>query len=323
MIQFLFRRLLTLLFTLLAASLVIFLVLDVLPGNVAEVLMGPDADPAAVEELARQLGLHLPAWQRYAGWLGGLFTGELGESMVYGVPVADLLAERMALTVPLALLAMTLTVVLALVVGVQAALHQGRWPDTLMMGLGQLGVAMPSFWLAMLLVLVFSVWLGWLPSGGFEGWQPPDGGGWLSGLWQGMQALLLPALALACVQAAILARFVRAAVLDVRSEAFVRTATAKGLAPRQVLWAHVFRNALIPVLTVAGMQFADLMAGAVVIENVFSLPGLGRLLFQSIANRDLIVVRNGVLLLVAMVMVLNFLIDVLYALVDPRMRSRR
>lgn len=322
MSHFLLRRGLTLLLTLLAASAVIFMVLEVLPGDVAQVMMGPDADPEAVRALAAQLGLDRPAWQRYGEWLLGLLQGELGESQVYGSPVLGLLHERLALTVPLAALAMTLTVLLALGVGVYAALHHRRWADTGLMALAQVGVAMPSFWLAMLLILVFSVWLNWVPAGGFDGWQPDLDGSWWQGLLAGLRALLLPALSLAAVQAAILARFVRSSMLDVQGEAYVRTARAKGLPPRQVLWRHVFRNALIPVLTMAGMQFAELMAGAVVVENVFSLPGLGRLLFQSIANRDLVVVRNCVLLLVGMVVVLNFIVDVLYVLVDPRLRAR-
>lgn len=319
---FLLRRAAALVLTLLAASVVIFLVLEVLPGNVAEVMMGPDADPEAVQALATQLGLDRPAWQRYVEWVLGLLTGQMGESHVYGSPVADLMLERLSLTVPLALLAMGLTVMLALGVGVYAALHHRRWADTGLMALAQLGVAMPSFWLAMLLILVFSVWLGWMPAGGFDGWASDLDAPWWPGVLNGLRALLLPALALAGVQAAILARFVRSSVLEVQGEVFVRTARAKGLPPSRILWRHVFRNALIPVLTVAGMQFAELMAGAVVIENVFSLPGLGRLLFQSIANRDLIVVRNCVLLLVAMVVVLNFLVDVVYAMIDPRLRAR-
>ncbi|MDO4905807.1 MAG: ABC transporter permease [Lautropia sp.] len=322
MSHFLIRRALALLLTLLAASAVIFMVLEVLPGNVAQVMMGPDADPEAVRTLASQLGLDRPAWQRYVEWLLGLMRGELGDSQVYGSPVLDLLQERMALTVPLALLAMVVTIVLALGVGVYAALHHRRWADTALMALAQIAVAMPSFWLAMLLILVFSVWLNWVPAGGFDGWQPDLDGSWWQGMLNGLRALLLPALALAGVQTAILARFVRSSMLEVQGEAFVRTARAKGLSSRQILWRHVFRNALIPVMTVAGMQFAELMAGAVVIENVFSLPGLGRLLFQSIANRDLIVVRNCVLLLVAMVVVLNFIVDVFYALIDPRLRAR-
>lgn len=312
--RFWLGRCLGVLLTLLAASAVIFAVLDVLPGNVAQVMLGPDADPAAVRALEVQLGLDAPAWQRYGQWLAGLLHGELGVSQAYGVPVAGLLIERLTLTLPLTVLAMALAGLMALAAGVFAALHHRRWGDMGVMALSQLGMAPPGFWLGMLLVVVFAVWLGWLPSGGFEGW----GGG----LWQGLKFLLLPALALACVQGAILARFVRSSLLEVQGEAFVRTALAKGLNRRQALVRHVFRNASVPVLTVAGMQFAELLSGAVVIENVFSLPGLGRLLFQGIANRDLLVVRNGVLLLVTMVVLINFVVDALSVLIDPRLRRR-
>ena len=350
-LRFWLGRCLGLVGVLLAASAVIFAVLDILPGNVAQVMLGPDADPAAVHALEVQLGLDAPAWQRYLQWLGGLLHGDLGTSQAYGVPVTGLLAERLTLTLPLTVLAMALATVMALVAGVFAALHHRRWGDVGVMTLTQLGMATPGFWLGMLLIVVFAVWLGWLPSGGFEGWSVAaggadggsvagageaagggaayagaahagTGGGWLAGLWHGLQFLLLPALALACVQGAILARFVRASLLEVQGEAFTRTALAKGLNHRQVLWRHVARNAAVPVLTVAGMQFAELLSGAVVIENVFSLPGLGRLMAQSIANRDLLVVRNGVLLLVAMVVVINFIVDALAVLIDPRLRGR-
>ena len=337
-LRFWLGRCLGLLGMLLAASAVIFAVLDVLPGNVAQVMLGPDADPAAVRALEVQLGLDAPAWQRYLQWLGGLLHGDLGTSQAYGVPVAGLLAERLTLTLPLTVLAMVLATVMALVAGVFAALHHRRWGDVGVMTLTQLGMATPGFWLGMLLIVVFAVWLGWLPSGGFEGWSAAaggadgaayagaahagTGGGWLAGLWHGLRFLLLPALALACVQGAILARFVRASLLEVQGEAFTRTAMAKGLNHRQVLWRHVARNAAVPVLTVAGMQFAELLSGAVVIENVFSLPGLGRLMAQSIANRDLLVVRNGVLLLVGMVVVINFIVDALAVLIDPRLEGR-
>lgn len=252
MTRFLLGRCLGLVLTLLAASAVVFLVLDVLPGDVAQVMLGPDADPQAVQALAVQLGLDRPAWVRYGQWLLGLLQGELGMSQAYGVPVAGLLAERLVLTVPLTLLAMALAGGMALLAGVYAALHHRRWGDVGLMALAQLGMATPGFWLGMLLIVVFSVQLGWLPSGGFEGWE--------AGLWQGLRFLWLPALALACVQGAILARFVRTSMLEVQGESFVRTARAKGLSMRQVLWGHVFRNASIPVLTVAGMQFAELLA---------------------------------------------------------------
>jgi peptide/nickel transport system permease protein len=315
---FLLRRFITLLLTLAAASAVVFVVLDVLPGNAAQTMMGPDAAPEAVAELARQLGLDRPAWQRYADWVRGLLQGDMGESYAYASPVGELVAERLAVTVPLALLAMVLASALALLAGMFAASRHNRTGDFGTMALVQIGIALPNFWLAILLILLFAVRLQWLPAGGFPGWSAEDGGGF----WPALQALLLPAVALAVVQGAILARITRSAVLDVLREDFVRTARAKGLSRRGALWRHVLRNALVPVLTVMGLQFAGLLAGTIVVENVFALPGLGRLVFQSIANRDLIVVRNCVLLLAAMVVFVNFAVDVLAALIDPRLARR-
>lgn len=316
MASFLRQKLLILLFTLFLAATVIFAVLHLLPGNAAQVLMGPDADPEAVAALAAQLGLDVPVWQRFAGWLAGLLHGDLGMSYAYGEPVLDLLLERLQLTLPLAVLALAISSLLALPIGVYAAAHQGRWPDRLLMGLTQLGLAIPSFWLAMLLIVFFAVRLQWFAAGGFPGWSADEGGGLLPAL----HALVLPTLALAAVQTAILARLTRAAVLEHVGADFVRTARAKGLSRHQVLWGHVLRNAMGPILTLLGLQFANLLAGAIVVENVFYLPGLGRLLFQAVANRDLLVVQNGVLLLVTLVIVVNFAIDVLHAWLDPRIR---
>lgn len=314
---FLLKRLLTLIATLAATSAVVFVVLEVLPGNAAQVLMGPDAAPEAVQALAEQLGLNQPAWQRYLQWVQGLLVLDLGDSYAYGSPVRDLVLERLALTVPLAVMAMLITTALALAAGVYAASRHNRWGDVGVMGLAQLGIAIPNFWFAILLILLFSVKLQWFSAGGFPGWSEDAGGGF----WPALKALLLPAISLAVVQAAILARITRSAVLEVLREDFVRTARAKGLPRRAVLWGHVLRNAMIPVLTVMGLQFAQLLAGTIVVENVFYLPGLGRLIFQSIANRDLIVVRNCVLLLAAMVVVINFIVDVLYAAIDPRIEA--
>ena len=314
---FLLRRFATLLLTLLCASGVVFVVLDVLPGNAAQVLLGPDAAPEAVAELAVQLGLDQPPLQRYGQWLAGLLRGDWGDSYAYGSPVRELIGERLWLTVPLALLAMALATVLALSAGIYAAAHHRKGGDIGVMVLAQIGIAIPNFWFAILLILLFSVQLQWFSAGGFPGWSDGDGGG----VWPALKALALPALSLAVVQAAILARITRSAVLDVLREDFVRTARAKGLSRRAALWRHVLRNALIPVVTVMGLQFANLLAGTIVVENVFYLPGLGRLIFQSIANRDLIVVRNCVMLLAAMVVAVNFVVDVLYAAIDPRVQA--
>ena len=292
--------------------------LDVLPGNAAEVMLGESATPESVAALSAKLGLDRPALVRYADWMRGMAVGELGNSVAYDVPVGQLVAERLVVTVPLALLAMLLTTALAFVFGLYAASHHGRAGDSSVMAASQVGIAIPNFWFAILLILVFAVKLRWFSAGGFPGWSADDGGG----VGAGLRALVLPAVALAVVQAAILARIVRSAVLDVLREDFVRTARAKGQSPRGVLWGHVLRNAMVPVLTVMGLQFANLLTGTVVIENVFSLPGLGRLVFQAIANRDLLVVRNVVMLLAAMVVVINFIVDVLYVVIDPRLRTR-
>lgn len=219
----------------------------------------------------------------------------------------------------MALLAGLLTAALALSSGLYAARHRGHAGDAAVMTFTQLGLAIPNFWLAIVLVLVFAVKLQWVQAGGFPGWTAEEGGGFGPGLL----ALTLPALSLALVQAAILARVTRSAVLDVWQEDCIRTARAKGLSERQVLWRHVLPNALIPILTVAGLQFANLLTGTIVIENVFVLPGVGRLIFQALGNRDLAVVRDALMLLVGLVVVVSTLVDVAVGLVDPRVRQRR
>jgi peptide/nickel transport system permease protein len=316
MLVYVLKRLFTLLATLAVASALIFAVLELLPGNAADVILGETATAESRAALEARLGLDRPALQRYGDWVGGLLKGQTALSISYDTPTAELLAERLQVTVPLALMAMTITVVLALALGLFAAARHNTWGDWGVMAGGQLGIAIPNFWFAILLILVFAVKLQWVSAGGFPGWSPEDGGG----LWEGLKALILPALALALVQAAILARMTRSAVLEVMREDYVRTARAKGLSRRQALLRHVLRNAMIPVLTVMGLQFANLITGTIVVENVFVLPGIGRLVFQAISNRDLIVVRDVVLLLAAIVVVVNVLVDVLAAWVDPRLR---
>jgi peptide/nickel transport system permease protein len=309
---FLLKRFATFVATLLAASIVIFAVQGALPGNAAQVMLGESATPEAVAALSQKLGLDRPPVARYAHWIGGFATGDLGVSVAYETPVLQLIGERLVVTAPLALMAMVLTTVIALTLGIYAAAHHNRVGDVGVMAASQIGIAIPNFWFAIVLILVFAVKLQWFSAGGFPGWEEDP--------WQAFKALVLPAVALAVVQAAILARITRSAVLDVLREDFVRTARAKGLNRRQVLWRHVLRNAFVPVLTVMGLQFANLLTGTVVIENVFSLPGLGRLIFQAIANRDILVVQNVVMLLAAAVIVINFIVDVLYAVIDPRLK---
>jgi peptide/nickel transport system permease protein len=314
---FLLKRFAAFVATLAVASLVVFAVLELLPGNAAEIILGDTATPESLAVLEKKLGLDKPQPQRYAEWIGGLLQGRTATSISYDVPTGELIAERLRVTLPLAAMSMLLTVVVALAAGVYAASRHNRLGDVSVMAASQLGIAIPSFWFAILLILLFAVKLQWVSAGGFPGWSEDDGGG----AWEGFKALLLPAIALAVVQASVLARWTRSAVLEVMREDFVRTARAKGLSRRQALWRHVLRNAMIPVLTIMGLQFAFLISGTVVVEQVFVLPGVGRLVFQAIANRDLVVVRDVVLLLVAMVVIVNFVVDVLYAVVDPRLKS--
>jgi len=312
-LTFLIRRLFGLLLTLAAVSLVVFLVLEVLPGDVAQVMLGTEAREDTLAALRSQLGLDRPAHVRYADWVGGLFSGDLGTSHTYGVPVAGLIGERLAVTVPLAALAFVLSAALAVPLGMFAASRRGRPGDWGVMAFSQAGLAIPNFWFAILLILVFSVWLGWTPAGGFPGWG--------RGIGAALGALLLPAVALALTEAAVLARITRSAVLETLGEDYVRTARAKGLAPLAIMRRHVLRNALVPVTTVMGLQFAFLLAGAVIVENVFTLPGLGRLVLQAIFQRDVVVVKDAVLVLAGMVVVVNFLVDLLYAVIDPRPKA--
>lgn len=308
---YLLGRLVSLALSLVAASIVIFLVLEVVPGDPAQFMLGLNATPELADALREQLGLTGPLHERYFTWLFGLFRGDLGISYSYKVPVADLVADRIWISLPLAIYALALSTLIAFPVGILAATRRGSPADVGIMGATQLGVAVPNFWFAMLLVLVFSITLRWFSAGGFAGWQDPVAA---------IRSLTLPAIALALPQASILARVMRSSLLDTLGEDYVRSARAKGLTRGQTLWRHALRNALIPVLTIIGLQFSFLLAGAVIIENVFFLPGLGRLVFQGINQRDLIVVKSVVMILVFAVILVTFLVDIAYALVDPRLR---
>lgn len=315
MLAFALRRLLALGATLAVASVLVFLVMEVVPGDAASYMLGVGATDASVAALRAELGLDLPRIERYLAWIGGMLRGDFGVSYTYAVPVSQLVVERLAVSLPLALLALFLSTAIAIPVGVFAAAKRNTLADATVMGATQLGIAIPNFWFALLLVLLLSITLGWFSAGGFPGWD--------AGLRAGLTALFLPAVALALPQASILARVMRSALIDTLGEDYIRTARAKGLSRRRTLYVHAVRNALIPVLTIMGLQFSFLLAGAIIIENVFFLPGLGRLIFQAINQRDLIVVESVVLLLVAAVVIVNFAVDLAYAVVDPRLRTRR
>ncbi|HEY7141040.1 MAG TPA: ABC transporter permease [Methylomirabilota bacterium] len=306
------RRAVAFLVTLFVVSLLVFTVVRVLPGDPALLIMGTEASPEAAAALRRAMGLDRPVLVQYVEWLGHALRGDLGRSIQYDVGVGRLIVSRMAVTLPLTLLAACFMTLTAVPLGVYAATRRGRPGDYLAMLVSQLGIAIPSFWAGLLLILLFAVRLGWVQAGGFDGWA--------AGLWPGLRALLLPAFALGAVQAAILTRTTRAAMLEVLRADHVRTARAKGLAERSVTWKHVLGNALLTIVTVVGLQLGQLLTGSIVLENVFYLPGLGRLALGAISARDLPVVQGVVLFVAVVVVTLNFLVDVLYAVLDPRIR---
>jgi peptide/nickel transport system permease protein len=298
--------------TLFFVSVLVFVVIRVLPGDAAMIILGTEGSPEAVARLRAAMGLDRPFAVQYLEWIGRAARGDLGRSIQYDVPVAGLILSRMSVTLPLTLLAAGLMVVTAVPVGVFAATRHRRWGDYLAMTLSQLGVAVPAFWAGLLLVLLFSVKLGWVQSGGFDGWS--------QGVWRALRSLILPAAALGFFQFAVLARTTRSAVLEVLREEYVKTARAKGVGEGGVLFRHALRNAMIPVITVAGIQLGQLMAGSIVLETVFYLPGLGRLAIGAISARDLPVVQGVVLFVASMIVVINVAVDVLYGFLDPRIR---
>ena len=306
------RRLLILIATLLLSSAVIFAIVQVAPGDPARFMLGLQADEQSVAAVRHELGLDGSALHRYTEWMGGLAHGDFGSSYTYRVPVGGLIAERLEVSLPLALYALMLTVLIAFPAGIIGAAYRGRAPDSVVSTATQLGIAIPNFWLGILLIVVFAISLRWVSAGGFPGWD--------AGVAEAIKALTLPAIALALPQAAILARVLRAALIETLQEDFVRTARAKGLTHGAALRRHALPNALLPVLTVLGLQFSFLLAGGIIIENVFFLPGLGRLVFQAIVQRDLMVVQSVVLLLVFAVVVISFLVDLAYVWIDPRLR---
>jgi peptide/nickel transport system permease protein len=306
-------RFASLLLTLFVISVAIFVVLEVLPGDPAAIMLGTSSQPDTLAALRSRMGLDQPALLRYFTWIGGIFVGNFGTSYSYGVPVAELIRDRLTVTVPLTLMAITLSLSVALPLGVFAAARQRGVTDAFATLYSQVGIAVPNFWLGLLLILLFALTLGWFPAGGFRGWSP--------GVLPALQALVLPAIALAIPQSAILTRVTRSAVLDVMNEEFVRTARAKGVTRNRALWRHVVPNALVPVVTILGLQISVLLAGAVIVENVFSLPGMGRLAFQALAQRDLIVIKNVVLFFATIVIVVNLIVDAVYLVLDPRLRA--
>jgi peptide/nickel transport system permease protein len=299
--------------SLVLASALVFTVVSILPGDVAAVMLGTSATPEALDTLRHQLGLDQPGWMRYLQWVGGLVHGDFGTSQLSHSDVGPLILQKVAVSGPLAIASAAIALTLAIPLGVFAGVQYRSVAGAVVSAVSLVGIAVPAFWAGLLLATVFAIQLKLLPAGGFVDWSADPLGA--------ARSLILPSLALGFVQGAVLTRYVRSAIVEVQREDFIRTARAKGLTRWQALRRHGFRYAAIPVVTILGIQLTSLLVGAIVIENVFVLPGLGRLLFQSVGNRDLIVVQDLVMLLTAVVLVVNFLVDLTYRFLDPRIRS--
>lgn len=311
MLAYTIKRLLTLLPTLLAASILVFLFIHLIPGDPAAILLGDAATPEDVAELTREMGLDQPLWTQYLLWLGNVLQGDLGTSVFFREPVLKVIGDGAETSVLLAAMTMVWILILGVPVGMVAAARHGSWVDQLASGGAMLLASVPTFWLGLYLILIFAVGLGWLPSSGFPSLR--DEGGLAN-----LRYLILPSLTLAAPNAALIIRLVRSSMLDVAREDHVRTARAKGLHPVRIVVRHVFRNALIAVAAAFGFTFAALVSEAVVTETVFSLPGVGRLVVQSILRRDYPVIQGVILLIVVFYVLVNFLVDLAYARLDPR-----
>lgn len=296
-----------------AASVVIFAVCAALPGDVAQVILGQNATPEALAALRQTLGLDRPLVVRYLDWVGSMLTGDFGTSSLNRLPVASQIADRFAVTAWLVIGAMVLALLVALPVGMLAALRSRRASGFVLSALSQIGLAVPAFWAGILLATLFAVQLRWLPANGYVRLRE-DPAQWAA-------HLVLPVLALAAVQASVLVRYVRSAIVDVLNEDYLRTARAVGWTPMRALLRHGLRNASLSLVTVVGLQLATLLVGAIVIEQVFALPGLGQLLLTAVAQRDLVLVQGTVMVLVLAVLVINALVDLSYLALDPRLRT--
>ncbi len=312
MLVFLGRRLGFFVLALLVSSLLIFTLIRMAGGNIAAVMLGQDASPGAIDELMAELGLDRPLPVQYLDWIVGMLQGDLGVSFRTGEPVAEMILSRLPISVPLALGGMVVALLVAIPVGTFAATHARRPIGALVAMLSQVGIAVPVFWAGVLLALIFGVHLGVLPTGG---WTP-----WSTDVGKAVMSLILPAVALGAVMAATLSRYTRTAVLDVMNEDFVRTARASGMTRRQALYRVGLRNAALPLVTVVGLLAAELVGGTVIIETVFSLPGLSRMILSAVSAREVIVVQSTVMVVVAFVMTVNLIVDVLYGILDPRVR---
>lgn len=312
MLAFILRRFFLACLSVFLAAVLVFCALLAIPGDPATAILGLNPSPQALTAVRQQLGLDEPPVTRFLGWFGGVLRGDFGTSINYRTPVRGLIAERLWVSLPLALAGMLTACIIALPLGIWSALKRGSWLDPFVVSAAQLGAAVPSFWLGLLLILLFSVRLGWLPSGGFVPWAENPVGT--------LRSLILPTLALGLGQAAVITRMTRSAMLETLTQDYVRTARAKGLPGRKVVLKHGLRNALVTILTVLGLSFSQVLVGAIVIEQVFSLPGLGRLALTAIGTRDFPLLQGEVLVYASVIVFLSFLVDLAYGVLDPRIR---
>ena len=311
-VRFLVRRLAYSLVVLVGVLIVVFALVQLVPGDPVRIALGTRYTPEAYDALRAASGLDRPLLQQFFGYVGSALTGNLGVSFRNGDPVAGILLDRLPATASLAAFGIVVALLIALPAGIYSALREGRIGDVIVRVTSQFGVSIPDFWMGILLIALFSSTLGWLPTSGYRPLLE-DPGGWL-------RHLVLPGLTVGLVAAAILTRYVRSAVLEVAAMGYVRTARSKGLPPKVVTFRHTVRNALVPILTITGIQLATILGGVIVVEVVFAWPGLGRLVFNSVASRDYPVIQGAVLLIAALFLAVNLVVDMLYAVVDPRIR---
>jgi peptide/nickel transport system permease protein len=311
-VRFLVRRLAYSFVVLIGVLIVVFALVHLVPGDPVRIALGTRYTPEAYAALRQASGMDRPLVVQFFSYLGNAFTGDLGVSFRNGDPVTQILLERLPATVSLAFVGIVIALLIALPAGIWSALREGRVSDAIVRVTSQFGVSVPDFWLGILLIALFSTTLGWLPTSGYRSLFV-DPAGWLA-------HIVLPGLTVGLVAAAIMTRYVRSAVLEVAAMGYVRTAKSKGLAPQVVTLRHTVRNALIPILTITGIQLATILGGVIVVEVVFAWPGLGRLVYNSVAARDYPVIQGAVLLIAALFLLINLIVDMLYAVVDPRIR---
>ncbi|MFB7709472.1 ABC transporter permease [Streptomyces sp. NPDC056105] len=315
MTGYLLRRLAFLVVSLVLASIVLFVLLRMLPGDPANALTSVGASPEQIAAARHSIGSDRPLPEQFTHWIGQLATGDLGTSFVSSLPVGPEVAQRLSVTVPLTLSAFVLAVLIAVPAGFVAAYKRRTWYGALLSGVSQLGIAVPVFWLGMILIVVFALNAGWLPSGGFpqDGWSDPA---------QAIRSLVLPVVTIALVMSASLIRYVRSATLDVLDSDFLRTSRALGSSFGQAMWRHGLRNASVPVISILGIELASTLLGAVVVESVFALPGLGSLLATGIAQHDYPVIQGVLFVSTLAVLLIGFAADLVQRIIDPRLRDR-